>query len=152
MDRKVNDCQQGIKFLFNYLKWWIWNNLKNLCGGKEFSYIAYFPPLSIDYCLRGKVFDKEEWNVSCICGWSLCAQSLSCVWFFMTLWTVVHQVLCSWDFPGKNTWADSQSLLQGIFPTQRLNLHLWYLLHWQVDLLPLSHLGVMVILQEWFDL
>ena len=29
-------------------------------------------------------------------------------------------------------------LLQGIFPTQQLNL---YLLHWQVNSLPLSHLG-----------
>ena len=29
-------------------------------------------------------------------------------------------------------------LLQEIFPTQELNLHL---LHWQVDSLPLSHLG-----------
>ena len=30
------------------------------------------------------------------------------------------------------------SLLQGIFLTQKSNLHL---LHWQVDSLPLSHLG-----------
>ena len=32
-------------------------------------------------------------------------------------------------------------LLQGIFPTQGLNLHLLRLLHWQVDYLPLRHLG-----------
>ena len=32
-------------------------------------------------------------------------------------------------------------LLQRIFPTHGLNLHLLWLLHWQVDSLPLSHLG-----------
>ena len=32
-------------------------------------------------------------------------------------------------------------LLQGIFPTQGLNLSLLYLLHWQVGSVPLSHLG-----------
>ena len=39
-------------------------------------------------------------------------------------------------FPRQDYW--SGLLLQGIFLTQRLNL---YLLHWQVDSLPLSHLG-----------
>ena len=32
-------------------------------------------------------------------------------------------------------------LLQGIFSTQESNLHLLHLLHWQVDSLPLHHLG-----------
>ena len=32
-------------------------------------------------------------------------------------------------------------LLQGIFPTEGWNLHLLHLLYWQVDSLPLSHLG-----------
>ena len=32
-------------------------------------------------------------------------------------------------------------LLQGIFPTQGSNPHLLHLLHWQVDFLPLCHLG-----------
>ena len=35
-----------------------------------------------------------------------------------TPWTVAHQLLCPWDFPGKNTGVGSHSLLQGIFPTQ----------------------------------
>ena len=34
-----------------------------------------------------------------------------------------------------------QFLLQVIFPTQGLNLHLLCLLHWQANSLPLSHLG-----------
>jgi len=33
-------------------------------------------------------------------------------------------VLCPWDSPGKNTGAGCHFLLQGIFPTQELNLDL----------------------------
>ena len=36
---------------------------------------------------------------------------------------------------------DCHFLFQGIFPTQGWNPHLWHLLHWQVESLPLSHLG-----------
>ena len=45
---------------------------------------------------------------------------------------------CLWDFPGKNNGVDCRFLLQGIFPTQRLNP---YLLHWQVDFSSLNHQG-----------
>ena len=38
----------------------------------------------------------------------------------------------AWNSPGKNTGADCQFLLQGIFRTQGLNPHLLHLLHWQV--------------------
>ena len=48
------------------------------------------------------------------------------------------RLLCPWDPPGKNTGVDCHFLLQGIFPTQAWNPHL---LHWQVDSLPLRHLG-----------
>ena len=47
-------------------------------------------------------------------------------------------LLCPWNSPGKNTGVDCHFLLQGIFPIQGLN---WHLLHWQVNSLPLSHLG-----------
>ena len=40
--------------------------------------------------------------------------------------------------PGQNTEAGSLSILQGIFPTQELNLGL---LHWQVDSLPAESQG-----------
>ena len=54
------------------------------------------------------------------------------VWLFATLWTVAGQApLCPWDSPGKNTEVDCHVLLQGIFPTQGLNLHLQCLMHWQ---------------------
>ena len=42
----------------------------------------------------------------------------------------VTRLLCSWDFPGKNTGVGCHFLLQGIFPTQGSNTHLR---HWQVD-------------------
>ena len=48
---------------------------------------------------------------------------------------------CPCDFPGKNTGLSCHFLPQEISPTQGLNLHLLWLLHWQVDTLPLSHLG-----------
>ena len=41
------------------------------------------------------------------------------------------RLLCPWDSPGKNTGVGYHALLQGIFPTQGLNLHLLSLLHWQ---------------------
>ena len=58
----------------------------------------------------------------------------------VTPWTVAHQLLCPWDFLGKNTGVSCHFLLQGIFSTQGLKPHLLWLLHWQVDSLPLSHL------------
>ena len=46
--------------------------------------------------------------------------------------------LCPCNFSGKNTGVGFQFLPQGIFLTQGSNLHLF---HWQLDSLPLSHLG-----------
>ena len=45
---------------------------------------------------------------------------------------------CSWNSPGRNTLVDFHSLLQGIFPTQGLNLGL---LHCRQILYSLSHQG-----------
>ena len=45
------------------------------------------------------------------------------------------------DSPGKNTGVGCRALLQGIFLTQGLNLHLLDLLHWQVGSLPGMPLG-----------
>ena len=73
---------------------------------------------------------------------------LNCVRFFATPWAVTAptvacnpRLLCPWGFPGKNTRVGCHFLLQGIFQTQRSNLHLLCLLHWQTDSLPLSHQG-----------
>ena len=55
------------------------------------------------------------------------------------LWPV--RLLCPRDFSGKNTGVGCHSLLQEIFPTQGLNLHLLCLLHCRWILYPLSHQG-----------
>ena len=58
----------------------------------------------------------------------------------LTLWPYglePTRLLCPWNSPGKNTGVDCHALLQGIFPTQGLNPHLFRFLHWQADSLPL---------------
>ena len=56
--------------------------------------------------------------------------------------TLPARLLCPWDSPGKNTGVGCHVLLQGIFLTQRLNLHLLHLLHFrQVLYLPLALRG-----------
>ena len=64
---------------------------------------------------------------------------LSCfshVRLFVTLWTVAHQAPLSMCFSRQDTGVGCHSLLQGIFLTQGLNLHLLSLLHWQAGSLP----------------
>ena len=67
--------------------------------------------------------------------WSL--HVLNCVQLSATPWTVACQVLCPWNFPGKNTGESCHFLFLEIFLAQGSNSHF---LHWQVDSLPLSHL------------
>ena len=51
------------------------------------------------------------------------------------------RLLCPWDFPGRHTGVNCHFLLQGIIPTQGLNLHLLCLLRcWWIPY-PLSHQG-----------
>ena len=59
--------------------------------------------------------------------------------------SISHPVNCSppgssadGDSPGKSIGMGCHFLLQGIFPTQGLNLHLLCLLYWQVSSLPLA--------------
>ena len=63
---------------------------------------------------------------------------LSHVQFSVTPWIVACQAPLSLGFPRQEYWSGLHFLLQGIFPTQGLDL---YLLHWQADSLPLHHLG-----------
>ena len=72
------------------------------------------------------------------CVW----KSLSHVWLFATPWTI-----CPWNSPGHDTGVGSPSLLQGVFPTQRLNPGLP---HCRQILYQLSHKGswpVLVLIQ-----
>ena len=76
---------------------------------------------------------------TCMCVCTLSCSVVSDSLRLHGLWPT--RLLCPWNFPGKNTGVGCHFLLQGIFPTQGLN---WCLLHWQVDSLPLSHLGSLV--------
>ena len=58
---------------------------------------------------------------SAVCILSLLFWSLSCVWRFVTLWTVACRAHLPWDFPGENTGVGYHFLLQGIFLTQGSN-------------------------------
>ena len=49
-----------------------------------------------------------------------------------TPWTVAHWASLFMEFSKQEYWSMLRFLLQEIFPTQGLNLHLLRLLHWQV--------------------
>ena len=70
-----------------------------------------------------------------------------------TPWTIAHQaplsrLLCPWDFPDKNSGMGCHFLLQGIFPTQKLNLGL---LHCRRILYQLSYEGTHLLfaMKSW---
>ena len=70
----------------------------------------------------------------CVC----CLVAKPCPTLLLSHGLEPRQVLCPWDFPGKNTGLGCNFLLQGIFPTQGSNPHL---LHLQKCSLELSHQG-----------
>ena len=74
----------------------------------------------------------------CVCA-CVCARVRAC--------SVVSDSLpYPWNFPDKNTGVGCHFFLQGILPAQGSNLSLLSLLLWQVDSLPVGHLGS----PEWY--
>ena len=71
----------------------------------------------------------------CVCVCVSCSV-VSNSWQPHGLWPA--RLFCQWDSPGKNTGEGCLFLPQGIFPGQGSKPSL---LHWQVDSLPLCHLG-----------
>ena len=59
--------------------------------------------------------------------------------------TIIHQLLCPWNLPGKNTGEDCYFLFQGIFPNQGLNctpcIGKWILYHWATSEAPANCLA-----------
>ena len=104
------------------------------------SFILYLNPFSfrkaVGILVSTSVLRFLYSPCGCVC---VCAQPFSCVQFFATPWTVAHQAPLSMEFSSKNTGVNCHFLLQGIFLTQGLDLHLWRLLHWQTGSLSLSH-------------
>ena len=74
------------------------------------------------------------------CG-QACSVAQSCPTFYKPMDCSLPGSSCPWNAPGKNTGVGYHFLSQGIFLTQGLNLHLFHLLHWQVDSLPPAPAG-----------
>ena len=60
---------------------------------------------------------------------------------FTTQWTVTHPAPLSMGLSRQEYWSQLAFPLQGDLPDSGWNLGFLCLLHWQVDSLPLSHLG-----------
>ena len=69
------------------------------------------------------------------------AQSFQSCLILVTLWTAAHEAPLSMGFSRQEYCSGCHALLQGIFPTQGLNLHLLHLLYWQAGSLPLVPSG-----------
>ena len=72
----------------------------------------------------------------------VCSVTQSCLTLCNSLDSSLPDFSVHGIFQAKNTGIGCHFLLQGIFPTQGSNPHLLYLLHWQVDSLPLSQLAI----------
>ena len=59
----------------------------------------------------------------------------------VTPWTIDHQASLVIEFSKQEYWSGLPFPVQEIFLTWGSNLHLLCLLHWQVNSLPLAHLG-----------
>ena len=63
------------------------------------------------------------------------------VQLFVTQWSVACQAPLSMRFSKEEYWSRLPFPSPGIFPTQRSNLNLLHLLHWQAGSLPLAPPG-----------
>ena len=91
--------------------------------------------LTLTSFLSGKKLQVLQMCV-CVC---VCVCVCARAQLYLTLGN--SRLLCPWNFPGKNTGVGYHFLLWVIFPTQGSNPCLLGLLYWQVDSLPLNHLG-----------
>ena len=96
------------------------------------------PTENVSLAILQSANNNNNSTLHCI---GICAKYCSHIWLFVTPWTIATRILCPWHSPGKNTGVGCHFLLQGIIPTQRSNLSLLHLLHWQVGSLPLAPAG-----------
>jgi len=89
-------------------------------------------------CLKPQRLSLNSSNNHHVC---VCVCMLSHVWLFVTPWIVACQAPLSMKFSRQEYWSGFCFPFQGIFLTQGSNPRLLRLLHWQVDSLPLCHLG-----------
>ena len=85
---------------------------------------------------------RREGNlIKAVKGQCMCAKLLQSYDCLQSYGLQPARLLCPWNSLGKNTGVGYHALLQGIFLTQRLNLHLLGLLHWQAGSLSLAPPG-----------
>ena len=107
------------------------------------NWLPHWSLQSLFFCLSFCVFSQ----CSSIC---LLACVLSCVQLFMTPWTVAHQALLSRGFSRQEYWSGLPFTTPRDLPNPGIelvspaSLNISHLLHWQVDPLPLHHLGILV--------
>ena len=82
----------------------------------------------------------------CVCVCVCVSVSVSvCVYVCAAqLCPTLCNLLCPWNSPGKNPGVGCHSHLQGTFLIRGSNTCLLHVLIWQVDSLPLCHLGSLV--------
>ena len=102
-------------------------------------FLAYFNDLKIPItfksqlkCIMGKQAKFPPFYFFLVC---CCQLAKLCLTLLRPQRLQPLRPLSPWGFPGKNTAVGCHTLLQGIFPTQRLNLSLT-LLCWQEGSLP----------------
>ena len=113
-----------------------WSTIWEGCGG-DFGVKSGHSALEV----RGWDGEQRSDGMRCKC------YLLSHVRLFVTHRLSPPGSSCPWDSPGKNTEVGCHALLQGIFPTQGLNLCLLCLMHWQAGSLSLAPPGQGLILE-----
>ena len=113
--------------VFNFANFWSQNYLEK--------YIL--PNMLWDFSWDNR---KYSWSIEWLHG-PKCVHAQSCPTLYDPMDYRPTRFLCPWNFPGKNTGASCHFLLQGIFLTQGLNLHLRHFLYWQADSLPIKVMG-----------
>ena len=125
----------GNKDLFTYpdvLFMWLFRNIFSYRNSKPqndfktayqqiFSLLEFYQQIFSLLCLFLRI---SQWHVHWVIsarGYMCCAQSFSCVWLFVTPWTVARQVPLFTGFLRQEDWCGFPALLQGIFPTRRSN-------------------------------
>ena len=108
----------------------------NFCSSKPIKYLPF---------LSGSTLILPFPFVSAIHGRAVCTCVLGCfshVRLFATLWTTAHQAPLSMGFSRQEYWIGLPFPSPGNLPDSGLNPRLFHLLHWQLDSLPLEHLGI----------
>ena len=100
--------------------------------------------LCINFLSNGKLLihmlhQKLESKLLCTCSCML--SSFSCVWLFVTPWTVAHQASLSKGFSRQKYWSELPCPPPGYLPDPRVEPASPVLPAFQADSLQLNHLG-----------